>query len=245
MDYWIAAYGIPFVAIIVFYSIVVAQIARRTGSRAANKWLLPVVLLAAFFVTIQGIYDHLAPGLQDRAASVAYLLGAIFFCGFMAHRFSWTRQAGALLLDLGGLPRRRLWFFWICSGIGVLAVAQSAADWRLSGFRGVKALAATLFWLTLTIEGLSGMLRRLQIRENGILAFFELIEWERIDSHEWAGESGDQLIIQLHRRMPFYGLVPGRVIAPIPAEHRERVEHTLAEHCPLSARGRVRPVIRS
>jgi hypothetical protein len=231
MDYWIAAYGASFVAIVVLYGIVKAQAVRRTGSRATNNWLLPVTLLVAFLVTVQAVFDHLTTGLQDRVASVAFLLGAIFFWGFIAQRVWRTSQAGPLLLDLGRLPHRRLWFFGICSAIGVLAVAQSVMNWRSSGFHGTRGLAETLFWLTLTIEALTAVLSRLQIRENGIFPFFELIEWERIDSHEWAGERGEQLIINLRRRMPFFGLVPGKVIAPVPAEHEERVERLLAEHC--------------
>jgi len=46
MGYWITAYGVPFVAILVLYGMVNAQAARRTGSRPANQSLLPVTLLA-------------------------------------------------------------------------------------------------------------------------------------------------------------------------------------------------------
>jgi heme/copper-type cytochrome/quinol oxidase subunit 3 len=112
---------VPFVAILVLYGMVSAQAARRTGSRPTNRWLLPVTLLAAFFVTVQGVYDHLAAGLQDQVASVFYLLGAIFFLGFIARRVWRISQAGALWLDLGRLPPRRLWFFGICTVIGALA----------------------------------------------------------------------------------------------------------------------------
>jgi hypothetical protein len=233
MGYWIAAYGVPFVAILVLYGMVSAQAARRTGSRPTNRWLLPVTLLAAFFVTVQGVYDHLAAGLQDQVASVFYLLGAICFVGFIARRVWRASQAGALLLDLGRLPPRRLWFFGICTVIGALATAQSLSDWRLSGFHAVKGLAGAFFWLTLTLEGLTAVLSRLQVRENGIVGFFELIEWDRIDSHEWAGERGEPLILHLHRRVPLFGVIPGKVILPVPAEHRERVEQMLAERCSL------------
>jgi hypothetical protein len=233
MGYWIAAYGVPFIAILVIYGMVSAQAARRTGSRPASPWLLPVAVLAAFMVTVQGIYDHLAVGQQERVASVFYLLGAILLWGFLARRMWRASRAGRLLLDLGRLPPRRLWFFGACAAIGVLATAQSVSDWRLSGFHAAKGFTETLFWLTLTLESFSGLLSRLQVRENGILAFFELIEWDRIDSYEWMGGPGGTLILSLRRQAPFFGVVPGKVTVSVPSEHRQRVEQVLADRCSL------------
>ena len=68
--------------------------------------------------------------------------------------------------------------------------------------------------------------RRLQIRENGVWAFWGSLRRAKLRSFRWADDSNMRLI-QTKSKLAFLG----KGALPVPPEHRERVDRMLRERC--------------
>ena len=69
---------------------------------------------------------------------------------------------------------------------------------------------------------------RLQILENGIWQYVELLRWERIELYEWQGQQKWTLMLKTRTKLPFFG----RGALPFPLEHRDAVDELLRKYVP-------------
>jgi hypothetical protein len=233
--YWAFSAGIPLIFLLAVLGIVSRTAARRTGSGAAASWFLPLAVIALLFIVGQAGYDLLSAAAQRWASTGFFLSMSLFFTMAMIHSSWRRRQAGDPLLDLGPPEATRrlgllafLCLFALLAGRSALAVAET-------GFRSLADLSELLMWLTGTGLWLSALRSRVQITERGIVAFGELVEWERVLAHEWMVGGTERLMLKVRRQFPTLGTRIGVMILPVPPPDRGAVEGILARY-PSSAR---------
>lgn len=136
------------------------------------------------------------------------------------------RSAGAVLTDAGPNPTRgkNLFTGFFCLLLCVWGLIEFLREFDL-------------FYLSFTIAGaacvialIANALGRLQILENGLWLYSDLIVWERIAAHRWDGENNCQLRLQI-KTLPFVK----KETAPlppliVPAEFRTPFEEELQKH---------------
>jgi hypothetical protein len=157
---------------------------------------------------------------------------------------TWLRsrgKAGALLLDLGRSRKQVAWGSTLgalggLSAMWWLVFVQNPNLWYrrmliLASTTGAELSANLVFtglialvWVSFYISILSLFLAlsRMEIREHGLLYFFDALRWEGIASYEWGGKSGYTLIVRRRGRWGW------KIRLPIPPEHKEATEDVLA-----------------
>ena len=103
--------------------------------------------------------------------------------------------------------------------IGYLKVLDIDLTWLI--------LAGILMFLSNTAIGLS----RIQIRENGIWVYYNLISWDKIRSYEWIPAQGKTQALKYYmkrKRLLFFGLG----IIPVPLEKKDQAQQLLDRYLP-------------
>jgi hypothetical protein len=158
------------------------------------------------------------PLLDSFGVAFAVLWGLVFvvFLGTWLHG---RTTAGQVLLDCGPHPTR--WLFLtnaiLFLVMGVLGGFSAASVSKVFGIAGpVFGVSFAAYWLVMTTG-------RLQVRENGIWAYWGLLRWGKIGSYRWADDS--TLVL---RSKGMLSLMQGAL--PVPPEHRQGVDDLLAKH---------------
>jgi hypothetical protein len=170
-----------------------------------------------------------------HAFNVAFaVLWGIFLSVFLGTWLFGRRAAGRVLLDCGPHPTRSLFLIQAICWLIVVLAAGFAVLWGVatsspSSF-GIGEIVFGLSWAAYSLIIATG---RLQVRENGIWAYWGLLRWGKIGSYHWANDA----TLWVRRKGPLALFLPGasRVALPVPPEHKQAVEEFLAKHCPAQA----------
>jgi hypothetical protein len=197
---------------------------REQGSK--NFFFTIVIVLAlAGIIALIAIWGFGQSVRNGFAISFAILIIASFIYFLYFWRMN-RRWAGEVLLDIMPYPTKRL-------------TLVSAGLFILMGFLGVFSFFWKDFkyaWLVSSMMGLCvgatqiiTAFSRMQIRENGILAYIDLIRWAKIESVAWADE--DKPVNTL--RLRYKGHLPSALrngAMPVPSEKKGELEAILEKH---------------
>lgn len=165
---------------------------------------------------------------QNLLDSVVLAFMILFAASLAAVGLGWwagRKRAGAVLLDCGPSPSRRL--FLLNGGLFlILGVASGLAfPGRYGMLVAVVGLMGSAFYFFMAFG-------RLQVRENGIWVFVNLMDWHKIRSYFWQ-DGGDltTLMIQARTRYP----VLGRSALQVSMGHKDTLDEYLRARCTLEA----------
>ena len=156
------------------------------------------------------------------------VLSVFFLPAFFGKWFRDRSRAGPLVLDCGEHLNNRLFLinavmwslFAVLAVAAVLVTAFLGKDDLLIPTLVALWLASfAVYWLIMTFG-------RLQIRENGIWYYTELLNWDRIESYEWLGEPNPKLIVKTRAKPPFFG----RGALPLPLVYQVAVDELLRRY---------------
>ncbi|HNE06560.1 MAG TPA: DUF5673 domain-containing protein [Anaerolineales bacterium] len=165
-----------------------------------------------------------APTYDSLNISYGILFGTIF-CWVYFKLFSNKQKAGKELLDIAPIQNGVILFI-----IGIITIILG-----LLGFVDFIGKDTRFSWFISTVIGLaSGVyfvymgFSRIQIYENGILVYVDLIKWSKIESFEWVDDKGKACTLKLRYkgRTPAF-LRNGAV--PVPVEKKEQVDSLLEQ----------------
>jgi len=217
---WLVFLGI-LVALGVGYGLLSFEIGPRA---AARRFSLRVFLVVAFVLFAFEFFRALPAAEKAGTWSALLLLLSAVCWASLLFRLRRKWQAGAVLLDLGRLPRQRLFILGagLLGSAGILRLVEvpRALEQPIAGsLFGAFALSFALYFLILGLY-------RLEVRERGILGFFGLVAWERIESYRWEGET--LTVWVRRRRFPWLRDMSWR----IPPAHKDQVATILAQRVP-------------
>ena len=148
--------------------------------------------------------------------------------------FAWfknRRQAGQVVLDIMPFPNRALSFILgvLFIVLGFLGTYQFTAI-NTSNSRLISSVIGVSIGTYQIFMGFS----RLQIRENGILAYVDLVKWNKIESFDWVHNGGKMSTLKLRYkgRLPAF-LRNGAL--PVPIEKKGKLESLLELYLPDKA----------
>jgi hypothetical protein len=178
-------------------------------------WLVIVVL-------IWWIFDQSVFG-SFWLAFVA--IWCLIFPVFLGTWLYGRNSGGPVLLDCGPHPTRVLFLVnaLLFPFVGLtIGLADTSFLSRFSIAGPIFVVSFAMYWLIMATG-------RLQIRENGIWAYWALLRWGKIGSYHWASDS--TLTVQAKGRLS--SLLEGAL--PVPLEHKQAVDEFLVERCPDQA----------
>jgi len=228
----------PLIALAVFYltfrmvrkSIqkTVPSVALRQGRNNALVCLVGVVLVTAG-ITL-AIRHLLEWPLGQSVFAALGLLSAFFFVVFFGAWFRSRSIAGPVVLDCGEHPTKGLFLFnaimWSIFAVFAVVPVLVAA---FGGKNGLLNPILIALWLTaFALYWFIMAFGRLQILENGIWQYAELLRWDRIEAYDWQGDQNRTLMVRTKTKMPFFG----RGALPVPLEHRNAVDDLLRKYVP-------------
>lgn len=194
---WLVAVGVFLVALAVGYTVLSSEIGHQAAARSFFSRVL--VLLAVVFLgfTVFSAFPASAKG--ETCSTLLLLLSAVCW-GSLLYRLQRKRQAGNLLLDLGRLPRQRLFILGggLIAWAGLLDIARPrAADYPVKGpVFGLFALGFAAYFL---IAGGQGKRNRrfLRSRNLGADRLLSVGRGERPDAHR-LGQSAAFALVPRH-----------------------------------------------
>lgn len=190
-----------------------------------NAFFTSLVILAV--VGLISVIPILGFGESTRN-SLAISFGIIWsgiFLWFFFNLFSLRQKAGQTLLDVAPIPNR--WLFFV---IGIISIALG-----FSGFADFVWEDTKYSWLISVVVGifcgayaLIMSFSRIQIHENGILAYVDLVKWSKIESYEWIDDNGESFTLKLKYKckMPIF-LRSG--VIPVPTEKKVQLAPILKQ----------------
>ena len=191
-----------------------------------NALLIPVGLLASWALLTAAILAIFTQPVSGSAwAGLGLSPGPLLITLFTVWVYSKAR-AGPLVLDCGPHPER--WFYWMMVVMWLCftytnGVMINAYPERLDRWGTITVNLWVVFSILLAIGSAVVAVSRFQVRENGLLLFWWLLKWDRIQSHQW---DEDYLLLQAKTRFPALG----RTAVAVPGEFRLRLEGFLTEH---------------
>jgi hypothetical protein len=206
----------------------VPSVALRQGRNRALVCLV-VFILVTIVLTV-AIRHWCQWPLGQSFQAVLGVLSVFFFVAFFQKWFRGRSRAGPLVLDCGEHLTKRLFLinavmwsvFAVFAVAAVLVTAFLGKDDLLIRILVALWLASfAIYWFIMTFG-------RLQIRENGVWYYTELLNWDRIESHEWLGEPNPKLILKTRAKPPFFG----RGALPLPLEYQDAVDELLRKYVP-------------
>lgn len=166
--------------------------------RSLKKFLYRTPYLALFILLVFAIFLIPNKGIWKSFGIIFEVLffGSVFIC-FL--KFLYGRiTGGPLLVDVGSGPLAKLFFFAIISLLLILVPDVWTAI--LSG--GLERLLSRdfLYHSTLLLFNLLLFTGRIQIRQNGIWNYTELIRWDDLEAFYWDPDVPSVLVFRLRSR---------------------------------------------
>jgi hypothetical protein len=185
-----------------------------------------LILAAIFGLLWSTIFFAFKQSNENSLFLSGVIFGVTIYVLFLISWFRNRTNAGKILLDLIPYPNKTL-----ARILGVLFI--------FLGFSGTYSFAgrnSEYAWLVSSLVGL-GMgtyqilmsFTHLRVHENGILAYADLVKWEKIESFEWI--SGNQQAYTL--KLKYKGRLPGFMRAgalPVPVEKKAELEKILEKY---------------
>lgn len=171
----------------------VAYVAARRvlGPTAGTRRFLAVLPILLGGMVLAVLLFRFVPRNARINGFVVFELGFVLVvCGFVGYMRYRTRQAGALLLDLG---QPRLHRFLRVIGFATIALAIVSAVFHIVD-RDItmENVADILFGIALgSFQVLLGT-QPMQLREQGLLANGELLRWRKITGYQWEADRPDR-----------------------------------------------------
>jgi hypothetical protein len=169
-------------------------------------------------------------GFQQPANNSVVISGAIMWLAVYVFAviawFTNRKKAGKILLDVRPFPARIPNF--ISAGLIIVLgfLGTYSFYWRDSEYA----------WLVSSIIGLSiGIfqvfigLSRIQVYENGILAYIDLMKWEKIESFNWVSDNQKAYTLKLRLKGRLPGFLRNSAL-PIPIEKKRKLEAILEKY---------------
>ncbi len=156
--------------------------------------------------------------------SYGIMFGAIF-CWAYFKLFSNKQKAGQELLDIAPIQNGVMFFI-----AGIIAIIIG-----MLGFADFIGKDTKFSWLISAVIGLSSGayfvymgFSRIQVYENGILVYVDLIKWSKIESFEWVDDKEKTCTLKLRHKgkMPAF-LRNGAV--PVPVEKKAQLASLLEQ----------------
>jgi len=194
-----------------------------------NRGLVCLVVFILVTIVLTVAIRHWCQWTVGRSFwAVLGVFSVFFLVVFFGKSFRGRSRAGPLVLDCGEHLTKRLFLInavmWsVFAGFAVAAVLVAAVlgedDLLIRILVALWIASFAIYWFIMTFG-------RLQIRENGIWYYTELLNWERIESHEWQGGPNPKLILKTRARPPFFGC--GAL--PLPLEYQDAVDELLGKY---------------
>jgi hypothetical protein len=192
------------------------------GQGAKNALICGIGVLSVWFVTAFAIQQIFG---QSRSNSFGIAFVALWCLVYVWWLGAWLygrAVRGKVLLDCGPHPTRWLFFveglFFVVLGVfpatGMFSFLSISETFEIGGL--IFCFSFAFYWFVMATG-------RLQIRENGIWAYWSLVRWDRIGRYRWSPDG--TLIL---RSKGFFSFMQGAL--PVPREHENDVDDLLAEH---------------
>jgi len=203
----------------------------RQGARNASLvWLALFIIIAILITTINTIF-RLPTKYAAFQMVISLLLGFVLLVSVTAW-LRGRRKAGELLLDVTHHPARNVFLPIYFFGLVFYA-------WFLNNsfyMRGVIfiPLLSFLLFVSLLLFLLMLVFGRLQIREQGLWLYAELLEWSEIESYQCKDQAGRYFVFKFMRK----GRWPSafrEVVLSIPQEKKNDFVSLLERHLPQAA----------
>jgi Domain of unknown function (DUF5673) len=148
---------------------------------------------------------------------VLLILWVVVYFWFFAHALA---LRGRLVLDCGRHP---MWWLFLLNAALFLMMSWPMAP--ASRWPGSLGHGWPVFCIVVSACCLVLAMGRLQVRENGLWEYSELLRWDELESYHWA----DDAMLILRVRAP---LNLRQIALPVPPEHQAEVKAILAKHAP-------------
>ena len=151
-----------------------------------NILITGAVLLTALGVGTEMIAALTPGGLFAASGFAVLLIFVTIFVGILGVWLHSRTKRGAVLLDAGYTPQRKLYLFNAAITL-LMATAYFLQDTAPSANVYFKALP--LLFMTLAIYSALSAFTRLQLCEGGIWGYWNLLPWRKIANYTWLDES--------------------------------------------------------
>lgn len=193
------------------------QMTRAAWKRGSiNALICLMVLYPLGFVFAFGLALYFQTGMIVGTVMAFATLAMISFVALAIKRFVDGTSAGAVLLDCGPHPARKMFriqaILFVLLGVILLAAQQG---WLMNLF-AVFAISFSVYWIALS-RG------RLIICENGIWQYTSLLPWHKIQKYGFVGDDDATLMIQSYAISPMFG----RGALPIHVNQKEEIAELL------------------
>jgi hypothetical protein len=158
---------------------------------------------------------------RDSGAIAFAIFWVVIFAAFVLAFFIGRMKRGEILLDCGQHPAKALFLF----NAVVFAFIGLGGGFASKG-NDTIGITSALFGLTFSAYWVLICFGRLQIVENGIWQYWNLLKWQKIEAYEWKGNANSTLMLQAKTKIPFLG----RGALPVPTEYKEAVSELLEKH---------------
>lgn len=184
-----------------------------------NALICGIGVLGVIAILAIGISALTGRTFRDSSVIAFAIFWVAIFAAFVLTFLFGHGKRAAILLDCGYHPTRALFLFnavfFAFLGLG-------------AGFASITfdTLGIALFAITVSVYWVLMSFGRLQIVENGIWLYWNLLKWQKLESYEWQGDANPTLMLQTKTKLPFLG----RGALPVSAEHKEAVSELLEQY---------------
>jgi hypothetical protein len=166
---------------------------------------------------------------QSANATLGISIIFLWIVTYLFFSYTWMnnkRKAGYILLDIMPFPNKYLFILFACGTIiqGILG------DFSFGLLNGSPSrYVSIMIGLSLAIFCFLIAFSRIQIRENGILIYIDLIKWEKIESFTWVFDSKKAHTL----KFTYKGRLPAFMrngVLPVPIEKKAELAAILEKN---------------
>jgi len=206
---------------------------KKLGVNIRTTWLQGIkngFFISLAFLAVVGLVSIIPIlGFGETARSSLAISFGVIWCGgflwFFFNLFSFKQKAGQTLLDIAPIPNG--WLFFVIGIVAVILGFSGYADfiWKDTKYSWLISVVVGLFS---GIYALFMSFSRIQVHENGILVYVDLIKWGKIESYEWIDDNGKSYSLKLRYKgkMPIF-LRSGAL--PVPTEKKVQLASILKQ----------------
>jgi hypothetical protein len=197
-----------------------ARMTPAAGDRGFRNMLICLVISIA----VLGMLTFAISSILQQTARNSFVIA---FAAYMIVTFSWLIfswlygkfSVGSILIDCGPHPCRSIFLFFAVLFLLMSLSEGPGASERYNLIKFPLGYMFTVYWIFLACG-------RLQIGENGIWQYWNLLKWHRLQSYQWHGKTNCTLILQAKTRFPLFG----NGALPVPSEHRKAIDDIIKKH---------------